>query len=128
MVPTKGVLLTKDNLRRKNWKSSKKYSYYNCNETIKHLFFDCQHAKVIRRTVLVATGLTSPRLVTHILGIWLQNFNAQEAFTILTGTTALCWAIWCCQNDITLNIHPLCRLFSGEPTGCNFGQCCSIRR
>ena len=127
----KGVLLTKDNLRRKKWKGSQKCSYCNCNDTIKHLFFDCQHAKVIWRTVQVATGLTPPRSVTHMLGNWLQNFNAQEAFTILTGTAALCWAIWRCRNDIiliTLNIHHLCRLFSGGSTDCDFGQCCSIRR
>ena len=35
-----------------------------------------------------------------MLGNWLQNFNAQEAFPILTGTAALCWAIWRCRNDI----------------------------
>ena len=35
-----------------------------------------------------------------MLGNWLQKFNAQEVFTILTGTAALCWAIWHCRNDI----------------------------
>ncbi|CAO2142593.1 unnamed protein product, partial [Urochloa humidicola] len=44
-----------------------------------------QHAKVIWSTVHVATGLTPPRSVTHMLGNWLQHFNAQEAITILTG-------------------------------------------
>ena len=72
----KGVLLTKDNLRRKNWKGSQNCSYCICNETIKHLFFDFQHAKVIWRTVQVATGLTPPRSVTHMLENWLQNLNA----------------------------------------------------
>ena len=100
MVPAKWVLLTKDNLRRKNWKGSQKCNYCNCNDTIKHLFFDCQRAKVIWRTVQVATGLTPPRSVTHMLENWLQNLNAWEAFTILTGAAALCWAIWCCRNDI----------------------------
>ena len=57
---------------------------------IEHLFFDCQHAKVIWSTVQVATGLTPPKSVTHMLRNWLQNFNAQEAFTILTGAAALC--------------------------------------
>ena len=98
MVSAKGFFLTKNNLRRKNWKGSQKCSYYNCNETIKHLFFNC--AKVIWRIIQIATGLTPPRSVTHMLGNWLQKFNAQEVFTILTGTAALCWAIWRCRNDI----------------------------
>ena len=100
MVCAKGVFLTKNNLRRKNWKGSQKCSYCNCNETIKYFFFDCQHAKVIWRTIQVAIGLTPPSSVTHMLGNWLQNFNAQEAFTILIGTADLCWAIWHCRNDI----------------------------
>ena len=97
----------------------------HCNKTIKHLFFNCQHAKVIWRAVQVATGLTPPRSVTHMLGNRLQNFNAQEAFTIITGTSALCWAIWRCRNDIIFDNV----IFSGGTyTGCDFGQFCSMRR
>jgi hypothetical protein len=40
---------------------------YNCNETIKHLFFDCHHAKTIWRVVNIATGLTSPTSIIHML-------------------------------------------------------------
>ena len=35
----KGVLLTKDNLAKKNWDGSHKCYFCNCNETIQHLFF-----------------------------------------------------------------------------------------
>ena len=52
------------------------------------------------RTVQVANGLTPSRSVTHMFGNWLQKFNAQEAFTILTGAVTLCWAIWRCRNKI----------------------------
>ncbi|KAF8675219.1 hypothetical protein HU200_047886 [Digitaria exilis] len=55
-----------------------------------------------------------------MLGNWLQNFNSQEAITILTGTLAPCWAIWRCRNDIIFD--------NWEPIGCDFGQYCSVRR
>jgi len=43
----RGVILTKDNLTRKNWKGSQKCIYCNRNETIQHLFLDCPFAKMI---------------------------------------------------------------------------------
>ena len=43
----RGVILTKDNLVRKNWKGSLKCCFCNCNESITHLIFDCHHAKEI---------------------------------------------------------------------------------
>ena len=35
----KGVILTRDNLARRNWQGSKKCVFCNHNESIKHLFF-----------------------------------------------------------------------------------------
>jgi hypothetical protein len=37
----KGVVLTKDNLAKKNWKRSQQCVYCNMNEIIHHLFLDC---------------------------------------------------------------------------------------
>ena len=64
----RGVILTKDNLVRKNWKGSLKCCFCNCNESITHLLFDCHHAKEVWRIVYLATGLTPPRSVSHMLG------------------------------------------------------------
>jgi hypothetical protein len=46
-VFTKKVILTKDNLATQNWNGSVKCSFCLNNETIKHLFFECQVARVI---------------------------------------------------------------------------------
>jgi hypothetical protein len=74
----RGVILTKDNLAKRNWVGSQKCCFCDCNETIKHLFFDCQHAKTIWRTVHVATGLTPPRSVTHMLKHWLTGIQNKD--------------------------------------------------
>jgi hypothetical protein len=63
----RGVILTKDNLVKTNWAGSQKCCFCHDNETIKHLFVDRQHAKIIWRVVHVASGLTPPRWVTHML-------------------------------------------------------------
>ena len=43
----RGVVLTKDNLARRNWQGSKKCSFCTHDETIKHLFFQCIVARCI---------------------------------------------------------------------------------
>lgn len=43
----RGVVLTKDNLVRRNWNGSKKCVFCSHNETIQHLFFDCHFAKFL---------------------------------------------------------------------------------
>jgi hypothetical protein len=35
----KGVILTKDNLARRNWNGDRKCSFCHCPETIQHIFF-----------------------------------------------------------------------------------------
>ena len=99
----RGVILTKDNLARKNWKGSLKCCFCNCNESITHLLFDCHHAKEIWKIVYLATGLAPPRSISHMLGNWLSNFDNNERRVILVGAAALCWAIWKCRNDIIFN-------------------------
>jgi hypothetical protein len=62
----RGIILTKDNLVRKNCKGSQKYYFCNANETIKHLLFDCHYDKQIWMIVYLATGLSPPKFVSHM--------------------------------------------------------------
>ncbi|WVZ81474.1 LOW QUALITY PROTEIN: hypothetical protein U9M48_028848, partial [Paspalum notatum var. saurae] len=48
----KGVLLTKDNLGRRNWHRDKTCVFYRRAETIQYLFFECQFAKVGKSVAL----------------------------------------------------------------------------
>jgi hypothetical protein len=99
----RGIILTKDNLGRKNWKGSQKCFFCNANETIKHLLFDCHHAKQIWRIVYLATGLSPPKTVSHMFGNWLHFLDYNMKKITMTGVAALCWAIWRCRNDIIFN-------------------------
>ena len=88
---------------RKNWKRSLKCCFCNYNESITHLFFDCHHAKEVWRIVYLATGLTPPRSVSHMLGNWLSNLCDNERCVMLVGAAALCWVIWRCRKNIIFN-------------------------
>jgi hypothetical protein len=99
----RGIILTKDNLVRKNWKGSLKCCFCNANETIKHLLFDCHHAKQIWRIVYLATGLSPPKSVSHMFGNWLHILDDNMKKITMAGVAALCWAIWRCRNGIIFN-------------------------
>jgi hypothetical protein len=43
----KGVILTKDNLVRRQWQRDRKCCFCSSNESIQHLFFDCHFAKFV---------------------------------------------------------------------------------
>ena len=114
----RGVILIKDNLlAKRNWSGSKKCPFCDLNETIQHLFFDCQHAKTIWRVVHVATGLTPPKSIRHMLRNWLTGISKQERSLIFVGAAALMWAICCTRNDLTFEkkiylIYASCRVLA----------------
>ena len=60
------ILLTKDNLAKKNWTESQKCCECNGNETIEHLFLHCPYARMVWRIIFYATGLTPPRSIRHM--------------------------------------------------------------
>jgi len=43
----RGVVLTKDNLVKRNWQGSKTCCFCYKEETIRHLFFDCRFARAV---------------------------------------------------------------------------------
>jgi hypothetical protein len=125
----RGIILTKDNLVRKNWKESQKCCFCNANETIKHLLFNCHHAKQIWRIVYLATGLPPPKSVPHMFGNWLHNQDDKMKKITMAGMAALCWAIWRCRNDIILtksSILHLCMLLLEEHIGYVSGRSYSM--
>ncbi|WVZ96740.1 hypothetical protein U9M48_042341 [Paspalum notatum var. saurae] len=71
-----GVILSRDNLAKINWSGNQKRCFCDQSETIKHLFFDCQHARTVWR------------------------IEVENEMRFLIGGTALLWVIWCTRNDI----------------------------
>jgi hypothetical protein len=69
------VVLTKDNLARRRWKRSLKRCFYNLDETIRQLFFDCQLATIMWRIVQVSFNVTPPMNIFHMFNGWLNGIN-----------------------------------------------------
>ncbi|WVZ75277.1 LOW QUALITY PROTEIN: hypothetical protein U9M48_023349 [Paspalum notatum var. saurae] len=75
----KGVLLAKDNLKKRNWKGIINSEFCSKPKSIQHLFFDCHYAK------------------------WLKQGGQNKVGLLLAGAAALCWAIWLTRNDFVFN-------------------------
>ena len=94
----RGVILTKDNLARRNWKGNKQCCFCSSDETIQHFFFDCHVAKFLWRAVQFALDLNPPHSITHLFGNWLRGVGTKLKRQLLVGASALCWTIWLSRN------------------------------
>jgi len=86
----RGVILTKDNLIRRNWNGNKLCCFCSSDETIQHLFFDCHVAKFMWRVVQYTFDLSPPQSITHLFGNWLRSVGTKLKQKLLTGASALC--------------------------------------
>ena len=97
------VILTKDNLAKRNWNGSKKCCFCDQDETIQHLFFSCPFAKMIWRIVHMAFNISTPTSINNMFGNWLLGVPRNEKVQIRVGVCALLWAIWNIRNDYIFN-------------------------
>jgi len=102
-----GVILTKDNLARRNWNGSKACCFCSTPKTIRHLFFDCHYASFLWRAVFVLFGINPPRNTNHLFNSWSKLGGSNHNHLLLTGAAAFCWAIWITRNDVVFDKgHP----------------------
>ena len=99
----RGVVLTKDNLTRRNWQGSKKCCFCTHDETIKHLFFQCKFARSTWSIIQIASNLYPPTSVANIVGHWLDGIPNRFKALIRVGAYALIWSLWLCRNDLVFN-------------------------
>ena len=99
----KGVILTKDNLARRQWQGDMKCCFCSSNESIQHLLFNCHFAKFIWRIVHVSFNLLPPISVHNLFTGWLEGINRKLKSHILVGASAICWVIWLTRNDIVFD-------------------------
>ena len=99
----RGVVLTKDNLARRNWQDSKTCSFCTHDETIKHLFFQCKFARSTWSVIQIASNLYPPTSVANIFGHWLDGISNRYKTLIRVGAYALLWSLWLCRNDLVFN-------------------------
>jgi len=74
----RGVILTKDNLAKRNWKGSKQCCFRTNVETIAHLFFGYHLARLLWRIIFITFGLTKPNNIVQLFRSWLQGFRWEK--------------------------------------------------
>jgi hypothetical protein len=95
----RGVILTKDNLIKRNWHGSKRCVFCTHDETIKHLFFQCNFARSIWSVIQAASGLYPPTSIANVFGNWVHGIDYKYRILLRVGAMALIWSLWLCRND-----------------------------
>jgi len=98
----RGVILTKDNLAKRNWNGSKQCCFCMNDETIAHLFFGCLMARLLWRIIFITFGLTKLNNIVHLFGSWMQGFMWGKKI-MFTSLCALLWSIWLSRNDVVFS-------------------------
>jgi hypothetical protein len=98
-----GVVLTKDNLIRRNWNGNKQCVFCSQHESIQHLFFDCHFAKFLWRAVQVTFNIDVPISIAHVCNGWATGLGNQFRNLVPVGATTLVWALWISRNDIVFD-------------------------
>ena len=99
----RGVILTKDNLVKHNWHGSKKCVFCQHDETITHLFFQCEFGRSIWSAVQIDSTLQPPRTVTNIFSNWLNGVDPRFKLFSRMGTIDTILLLWLCRNDKFFN-------------------------
>ena len=63
----RGVILTKDNLAKRNWNADRSCCFCSKPETIQHLFFECSHAMFSWRAIHMVLEINPPRNAQNLL-------------------------------------------------------------
>jgi hypothetical protein len=110
----KKVILTKDNLVKRNWHGCTKCYFCDQNETIDHLFISYPFARMIWHIVYMTFNIPPLSNITNLFGNWLNEVAKKDKIRIRVGVCALIWAVWNVRNDFIFNkkkpFHPSCRL------------------
>jgi len=79
----RGVILTKDNLARRNWNGDKSCCFCHYPETIQHLFFQCYHARFLWRAVHLMFGLSPPLSIDDLFANWSKGGSKRHNSLLL---------------------------------------------
>jgi hypothetical protein len=99
----RGVILTKDNLSRRNWNGEKIYSFCYINESIQHLFFNCAYANFLWRAVHLLFGIPRPINIHDLFNRWCKLGRSKYNPPLLNAAAALCWTLWVIKNEVVFD-------------------------
>ena len=93
MYLCRGVILTKDNLAKRNWHGSKQCVFCHKDETIKHLFFECTFASSIWSIIQIGSTIYPPTSIVNIFGSWLNGVDNSYKQLIMVAALAIIWSL-----------------------------------
>jgi hypothetical protein len=99
----KGVILTKDNLAKRNWRGNTNCSFCGLQETVNHLFFKCAYARFLWTAVHMFFGIPRPLNIENFFNSWLKTGNNDFNRGLLVAASALCWSLWITRNEIVFD-------------------------
>lgn len=94
------AILTKDNLSRIKWQGDVRCKFFEANESIPHLFFECSTARYVRSMVAMVVGAPCRPVSFNQFWIWVNIYLKGGKKYFMVGLGAICWAIWKARNDI----------------------------
>jgi hypothetical protein len=95
-----GVILTKDNLVKRQWNGCSRCCFCREQETIQHLFFYCGTASFMWSIRSFMFGITKLASVNNLYGPWLRSFSIKQRNLVLIRVAAFCWALWISTNKL----------------------------
>jgi len=99
----RGVILTKDNLAKRNWRGNRNCCYCSKLESIQHLIFDSVMAKALWRAIYMVLGLKPPTSTRNIFGAWHKQSGREFRSLLLIGAAAFCWSLWLTRNELVFD-------------------------
>ena len=97
------VILTKDNLIKRNSHGSKQCVFCHKDETIKHLFFECKFASSIWSIIQIGSTIYPPNSIANIFGNGLNGVDNRFKQLIRVAALAVIWSLWLSRNDKVFN-------------------------
>jgi hypothetical protein len=83
------LVLTKDNLIKRNLRGGKQCVFCTQEDYIQHLFFECHFAKFIWTSVHIAFNIHKPASVLHLFTYWASTWAVRNRKLCLTGAATL---------------------------------------
>jgi hypothetical protein len=92
------VVLTKDNMIRRNWQGSPYCYLCGDPESNNHLFFSCPIEKVVWGVVAVCFQQQTRHVCYEQYWQWIKMSLLGGDSVYMLGVAAICWAIWMARN------------------------------
>lgn len=101
------AILTKDNMIKRRWLGDPTCYFYSLNESLSHLFFQCNTARAVWAIVAKSLGATDVPSSFEQCWRWCDKWllKGQQFHTV--GIAAICWALWKARNKTCFEKKPL---------------------